>query len=401
MEAVSSTPLVSVIIPAYNAQDYVAECVTSVTGQTLENIEILVVDDGSTDGTRAIVQDIADHDNRVTLLKQANQYAGVARNNGMDHASGEYLYFLDADDFIEPDALEKLTGIAERTGVDIVVARSNSHDADTHEESLIDYTIKDVPTETVLSNTDYAGTTFQSFIGWPWDKLFRTSFVHEHDLSFQALRTTNDAFFTFVALAVADSIYCTDAVLFHHRTHNATSLEATRSKSWENALTAVRAIGEYLKSTNEHSLIERSYNNWVSHFILWNVQSLDRPTAVTMMDASYPLLEMLPTDKDYYYEERDYRFVELVRQSRSQLILTALDGDWHVGDLWRQLCETRDWVTVLKKRIADRDGTIETQARQIHDLDQHEREIYRSASYRVGNIAIKPLSLAKRFLHKR
>lgn len=401
MEAVSSTPLVSVIIPAYNAQDYVAECVTSVTGQTLENIEILVVDDGSTDGTRAIVQDIADRDNRVALLTQANQYAGVARNNGMDHASGEYLYFLDADDFIEPDALEKLTGIAERTGVDIVVARSNSHDADTHEESLIDYTIKDVPTETVLPHKDYAGTTFQSFIGWPWDKLFRASFIHEHNLRFQALRTTNDAFFTFVALAVAGSIYCTDTVLFHHRTHNAASLEATRSKSWENALTAIRAIGEYLKSTDEHSLTEHSYNNWVSHFILWNVQSLDRPTAVTMMDASYPLLEMLPTDKDYYYEERDYRFVELVRQSRSQLILTALDGDWHVGDLWRQLCETRDWVKVLEKRIADRDNTIETQARQIHDLDQHEREIYRSASYRVGNIAIKPLSLAKRFLHKR
>lgn len=399
MEAVSSTPLVSVIIPAYNAQEYVAACVTSVTQQTVKDIEVIVVDDGSTDRTREIVTSIAEQDTRVTLLTQSNQYAGVARNNGMNHATGKYLYFLDADDFIESNALETMTGIAERTGVDIVVARSNSHDAETHEEALIDYTIKDVPTERVLHNADYAGTTFQNFIGWPWDKLFRADFVHERSLRFQALRTTNDAFFTFVALAVAPSIYCTDMVLFHHRTHNASSLEATRRKSWQNALNAVTTIGDYLKSTDNYTLTKRSYENWVSHFILWNVQSLERPTAVMMMDASYPLLEALPDDKDYYFEERDYRFVELVRQTRSQLILTALDGDWHVGDLWRQLCETRDWVKVLEKRIADRDHTIETQNRQIHDLDQHVREIYRSVSYRVGNATIKPLSIAKRLFH--
>ena len=132
-------------------------------------------------------------------------------------------------------------------------------------------------TRQVLHNADYAGTTFQSFIGWPWDKLFRADFIRERGLRFQALRTTNDAFFTFVALAIAPSIYCTDAMLFHHRTHNATSLEATRRKSWQNALNAVTTIGDYLKTTDNYTLTKRSYENWVSHFILWNVQSLERP----------------------------------------------------------------------------------------------------------------------------
>ena len=120
-----------------------------------------------------------------------------------------------------------------------------------------------------------------------------------------------------------------------------------------------------------------------------------------MMDDSYPLLEALPDDKDYYYEERDYRFVELVRQTRSQLILTALDGDWHVGDLWKQLCETRDWVEVLEKRITNRDHTIEAQNRQIHDLDRRVRSIYHSVSYRLGNAVIKPLSIAKDLLGRK
>ena len=84
---------------------------TSVIKQTAKDIEVIVVDDGSTDDTREIVASIAERDARVTLLTQSNQYAGVARNNGMDHATGKYLYFLDADDFIEPDTLETMTGI--------------------------------------------------------------------------------------------------------------------------------------------------------------------------------------------------------------------------------------------------------------------------------------------------
>ena len=94
-------PTVSVIIPSYNAAEYIAQTLESVLAQTLSDIEVIVVDDGSTDSTRDVVAEFACKDSRVTLVEQANQFAGVARNNGMAKARGTYLYFLDADDYIE------------------------------------------------------------------------------------------------------------------------------------------------------------------------------------------------------------------------------------------------------------------------------------------------------------
>lgn len=107
-------PTVSVIIPSYNAAEYIAQTLESVLAQTLSDIEVIVVDDGSTDSTRDVVAEFACKDSRVTLVEQANQFAGVARNNGMAKARGTYLYFLDADDYIEKTALEELVDAIEK-----------------------------------------------------------------------------------------------------------------------------------------------------------------------------------------------------------------------------------------------------------------------------------------------
>lgn len=401
MHAVSHSPIVSVIIPAYNAQNFIEQCISSVTAQTLRDIEVIVVDDGSNDDTCALVKRFTQQDDRITLLRQANQYAGVARNNGLSHARGKYLYFLDADDFIEPDALERMTDAAETSNVDIVIARSNSHDAETHAETLIDYTIMGVPTGRVLANADYVGTVFQSFVGWAWDKLFRSDFIHAHKLSFQPLRTTNDAFFTYMALASAASIYCMDAVLFHHRTHNTGSLEATRRKSWECALTAIKSISAALRELDNHSLTKRSYDNWISHFILWNVQSLELPTAIMMLDAAYPLLEILPKEQAYYFEERDHHFVDMVQQSKSQLILTTFEDVYRIGDLQRQLDEAHDRAKSLDDRIQKQDRAIREHDQVIREQQERIDSIYRSASYRIGHVLISPLSIVKRVIGER
>ena len=90
---------VSVIIPVYNAEKYLRQCLDSVVNQTLRDIEIICVDDGSTDGSIEILREYEQKDSRVKVLCQKNQYAGVARNNGLSHASGEYVFFMDSDDY--------------------------------------------------------------------------------------------------------------------------------------------------------------------------------------------------------------------------------------------------------------------------------------------------------------
>lgn len=116
---------VSVIIPVYNVEAYLCRCVDSVLGQTLADIEVIIVDDGSPDGSPAICDAYAAADSRVRVIHKANAGLGYARNTGIEAASGRYLCFLDSDDYLEPDALRKLYELAESNGLDVVRAARN------------------------------------------------------------------------------------------------------------------------------------------------------------------------------------------------------------------------------------------------------------------------------------
>ena len=110
---------VSVIIPVYNGELYLRECLDSVCAQTLKDIEIICVDDGSTDSSYDILQEYAEKDGRVSVYHQENQYVGIARNNGLEHSDGEYVAFWDCDDTFEPDALECMYNRAKEVDADI------------------------------------------------------------------------------------------------------------------------------------------------------------------------------------------------------------------------------------------------------------------------------------------
>ena len=110
---------VSVIIPVYNVEPYLKQCMDSVVGQTLKDIEIICVDDGSTDNSLDILREYAAEDSRIQIIEQKNAGAGAARNNGMRYATGKYLSFLDSDDFFEPRMLEKAYDLAEKDQADL------------------------------------------------------------------------------------------------------------------------------------------------------------------------------------------------------------------------------------------------------------------------------------------
>lgn len=113
-------PKVSVIIPVYNTENFIAECLESVCGQTLENTEIICIDDGSTDNSVSVIEQFARKDKRIALIKQQNKGPGGARNTGIDAARGEYIYFVDSDDVIVPQTLEIFYRTAEAENADVV-----------------------------------------------------------------------------------------------------------------------------------------------------------------------------------------------------------------------------------------------------------------------------------------
>lgn len=112
---------ISVVIPVHNAEKYLCACLNSVVGQTLKEIEIVCVDDGSTDGSVAILAEYAKRDSRIRVLTQPNAGQGMARNRGLEQATGEYVYFMDADDELaEPGAFARLAEVMERYRLDVL-----------------------------------------------------------------------------------------------------------------------------------------------------------------------------------------------------------------------------------------------------------------------------------------
>ncbi len=273
-------PIVSVIIPVYNAEAYLEQCIGSVLTQTLRDIEVLCVDDGSTDASPAILRKFQSKDSRLKILTQENMGAGAARNNGLRHAAGEYLSFLDADDFFEPTMLEKAVQSAEEYHSDFVVFSSDQYRMDTNTFTTVDWVIRweDLPPYMPFSHRQLTGNVFKSFVGWAWDKLYRRSFVLEQNLWFQEQRTSNDLLFVFSALVLAKRISVVDTVLAHQRRGLKDSLSVTRERSWHCFYDALTALRQRLVTEDRYWELEKDFINYALHFCLWNLNFLAEPT---------------------------------------------------------------------------------------------------------------------------
>lgn len=174
-------PDVSVIVPFYNVERYLAECLDSILAQNLPHLEVLLVDDGSPDGSRAIAEDYVRRDDRVTLITRENGGLGAARNTGVRHAKGRYLAFVDSDDLLPTGALRALFDTAEATGSDLVVG---SVERFTEVATWSPSWVRKVHGDRML------GVTIEQFTPllrnlYTWNKLFRRDFWDAQDLWFR------------------------------------------------------------------------------------------------------------------------------------------------------------------------------------------------------------------------
>jgi len=384
---------VSVIIPAYNAHEYIGECLNSVLAQTLSDIEILVVDDGSTDDTLSCVQAFAATDSRIKVFSQQNQYAGVARNRGISEASGRFLYFLDADDWIEPDALRVMVDSANLYESDVVVARSEAFENRSGSAWVLGYALNGVPYESVLKPVDYAEHLFQYFMGWPWDKLYRADFVAREQLQFQGLRTTNDAYFVFCSLALASAVTCCDRILFHHRANNSKSLEGSRSMSWHCALDAMNSIDNKLKTLDLYPAFRRSFCNWVMNYSYWSVSTLPNDVADAYLNELAGVAADMPLDKDYYPGLHERLFREFFNKTKSELLIANVVTN-------EALSEASHFLDEFALVIEEKDRELVNLQNTLSEAERRTDSVYQSHSYRLGNLFMKPLRIIRDFLRR-
>ena len=309
----TNMPEISVIIPVYNQERYLNQCLDSVLTQSFQELEVLCIDDGSTDRSFEILETYAAKDLRLHILRQQNQGAGAARNYGLRQARGKYLSFLDSDDFFEPDMLLKAYQKAEADQADFVVFDSDQYHTDQNKFIPCPWAIRkgDIPPYNPFTYRQLTDNIFESFVGWAWDKLYLHSFVQKESLWFQEQRTSNDLLFVFSALVAAKRISVVDEVLAHQRRGNQSSLSNTREKSWFCFYDALTALREYLKKRGIFWELERDFVNYALHFSLWNLNTLAEPThgllEKKLKEEWFGKLGVAGRDKRYFYNSPEYQ----------------------------------------------------------------------------------------------
>lgn len=229
---------VSVIVPVYNAGRYLKECLDSIQRQTLKNIEIVCVNDGSIDNSREILEEYQNQDERFIVIDKQHEEgkgAGMVRNMGLKHASGKYVIFLDADDFFEENMLEETFYKAEETKAQAVIFNAFVYDDKTKQENrATGALVKEyLPDKQVFSGTEAAETLFQITWGGAWNILFLHNYIEEKHLLFQSIRYTDDQLFVYLALAEADRITVLDKYFVHYRSNIDSSQTAGRFQYFE------------------------------------------------------------------------------------------------------------------------------------------------------------------------
>jgi glycosyltransferase involved in cell wall biosynthesis len=253
------TNLISVIVPVYNAEKYVERCVNSICNQTYSNLEIILVNDGSTDNSKSICEELEKNDSRIILLNQENGGSSIARNTGIEKASGELITFVDSDDYIDETMYDIMFKLLSEHQLEVVEIERNSES----DKVVFDNSFK---IENPLEATEriIKTTAFQV-----WKRLYKRSVVE--NMRFIPNIIHQDVFFTIDVINAVSSIGFINSDLYHY---NRESIGIIRSEySAMKRDIAIRAT-EYIKSNipkhkNLKTVMDKYIVNYYSdHYLL-------------------------------------------------------------------------------------------------------------------------------------
>lgn len=183
--------MLSVVIPVYNSAGYLSICMNSILDQSYRDIQIIAVDDGSTDESLEILNDYAEQDSRIVVIHQENAGAGAARNKGIVNASGEWILFVDSDDWIERNYCQNMLDAIIQLNADAVIACPRVDEL--MRQGLFTYEEKE---KLICSCLAFDEMTFAFNIDAPWGKIFRTELMRKNEIMFpENLKRSEDAYF--------------------------------------------------------------------------------------------------------------------------------------------------------------------------------------------------------------
>lgn len=293
---------VSIIVPVYNVESYLKQCLESLINQTFKDIEIICVNDGSTDNSLAILESFAKSDKRVKIIDQINQMSGVARNVGMKNSSGDYIYFVDSDDYISLDTIEKLYSNAISNDSDLVFSKIARFD----EMGEINFSIPGFPFEKIFPDVDFNNFTFdygdiKSFVMnasfAPWIKLYKKEFLDsDEDLVFPEEIIFEDVPFHIKVLLKASKMSFVPEFFYFYRFNSNSNVHT--SKNGSDIFKICDIVEEYL-------IEKKLYGEFKDEFDLFRITQI--------------LNYIISTGEEAYFQEAKERFSKIKISSNAHM----------------------------------------------------------------------------------
>lgn len=396
---------VSVIMPVYNAGEYLSCTLDDVTSQTLRDIQIICVDDGSKDNSKEIVKEYQKKDNRVCLIEQENKNAGAARNHGMQYAKGKYVVFWDSDDQFSEQTLETLYNQAEKTNADICICAARRYDNQIGKYISSDAYLRTeyLPGREVFNKKDVPEHIFNMATNVPWNKFFLRKFILDNKLYFQEIRQANDTFFTLSAFFFAERISYVKDVLISYRVNNTHSLSGRASDTVFCAYDSYCKTKELLEQQNDYELVKRSFLNRVisGFYHAMNIQTNFASYNLLyekLVQEGFDYFGLTSCDSDFFYDSWMYNDMQNMLQYSAEdfLLLKSMTRRLNVEKANVQKRELREKIEAKNHKIEEKNEKIEDLYARIQELKDKNAEIMNTKRYKIGSAIVKPFDLFRK-----
>lgn len=409
---VQNDHLVSIVMPVYNCEPFLRQCLDSVLSQTYQNWELLCIDDGSKDGSYDVLMEYASTDSRIKALSHSNMGPGKTRNAGIDLAQGDYYLFLDADDFIEPCLLERAVSRAVGAAADIVVwdiwFYNDKFQHVQHPPVGILHFAPFLERREVFSWRDSPDNILLSFQNWPWNKLFSAHFVRSNGLRFQEdVRRTEDVMFVCAALMKADRIAAVDGRLTYYRMMRPGSAMATKDLHSLDFLKALHNFKVFLQDADLYERVLSSYRNWALSSALYNLHTLNDQASFEevfyhLKNRGFADLELSECVACDFSNRGEFEAMQrILKESSSDYLfyrMTVLthDVDDGIASSDYAYTEARATISELNARLVEQGRALDIQrernvklAGELHETRAELDAVLNAAEQKVGTALCK------------
>lgn len=370
---------ISVIIPIYNTEKYLEETLDSILNQTMiDDIEVLMMDDGSQDDSRKIIEEYASKYDNFYGFYNENVGQGCERNFGMEHAKGEYIHFMDSDDYIPPKAYEKLYEIAQKDDYDFVMGNISKFTSNsTWNEHLYETVYKEV--DEYISSTNIHENNVLVYDTSPTNKIIKRSFLEENGILFPDERIFyEDLFFTAKLHQFAKNVGILHEDVYYWRSRrdsSSTSQQINKINNFEDRINILNFIQDFLEKNNEDEIIDAEHNKWLEHDLLRYINK-DDPYSESdykilfheinkILDSTDSQIKSnLNTHKRIIYKNIENNDIEHLREFKeidsnlkaNPKIIESLDADYGELDKFDEDAKAEDLVANLQSIKINKDN---------------------------------------------